>query len=59
MAKEIKCEDPCKFRLRTENESELVEMTKNHMKNIHKVGVSREDILKLAKESKEPMSKKI
>ncbi len=52
MAKELKCKDAgmeCPFMLRTESDDELVSFSQQHVKKIHKKDVSRQDILKMAK----------
>jgi predicted small metal-binding protein len=49
MALEITCPAPCAFRVRNENESELVYLTQHHLKNTHNKEMTREEILKIAK----------
>lgn len=52
MVKELACKSAgmdCPFMLRTENEDELVSFAQQHVKKTHKKDVSKQDILKLAK----------
>ena len=52
MAKEVDCKSAgidCPFMLRTESDDELVSVTQQHVKKIHKKDVSRQDILKMAR----------
>jgi predicted small metal-binding protein len=52
MAKEISCAAPnCKFRLRSEDEDELVALVQQHAKAKHQMDASREELLAAAKES--------
>lgn len=54
MAKEVTCAaSNCKFRVRSENEDELVAIVQQHAKNNHQTELSREQILQDAKESEE------
>ncbi len=53
MAKEVECKSAgidCPYMLRTESVDELVSFTQQHVKNIHKKDISKEDIMKMAKE---------
>ncbi len=52
MAKEVECKSAgidCPFMLRTENDDELVSFSQQHVKKMHNKDVSRQDILKMAK----------
>ncbi len=52
MTKEIECKSAginCPFMLRSENDDELVSFSQQHVKKVHKKDVSRQDILKMAK----------
>ena len=49
MTMEITCDPPCSFRIRSENEPELVSMTQQHVKSTHNMELSREDVLKTVK----------
>lgn len=52
MAKEIACKSTginCPFMLRTESDDELISFAQQHVKKMHKKDVSKEDILKMAK----------
>ena len=52
MAKEVDCKSAgidCPFMLRTESDDELVSVTQQHVKKIHKKDVSRQDIIKMAR----------
>lgn len=52
MAKEIACKSAginCPFMLRTESDDELISFAQQHVKKMHKKDVSKEDILKMAK----------
>jgi len=49
VAWEITWQSPCAFRIRSENQSELVSMAQQHVKSIHNMELSREEILKTAK----------
>lgn len=52
MAKQFECKSAgmdCPFMLRTENDDELVSFTQQHAKKMHKKDVSKQDILKMAK----------
>jgi predicted small metal-binding protein len=52
MAKEIECKEAgldCPFMLRTESDDELVSFTQQHAKKVHKMDISKADILKKAK----------
>jgi predicted small metal-binding protein len=47
MAKEVECEAPCRFRLRSENVEELVSMVQQHVKKTHGEKISKAAVLKL------------
>jgi len=52
MAKQVECKSAgidCPFMLRTDNEDELVSFAQQHVKKAHKREVSREVVLKFAK----------
>jgi predicted small metal-binding protein len=52
MAKEFVCDEKgldCPFMLRTESDDELVSFTQQHAKKVHKMDISKADILKKAK----------
>jgi predicted small metal-binding protein len=49
MANEVTCEAPCNFRLRSENDGELVSMVQQHAKNMHNMDMSRDDVMGMAK----------
>ena len=53
MAIEIDCKSAgatnCPFFLRTESEDELVSVVQQHGKKIHKMDMSRADVLKMAR----------
>ena len=52
MTKEISCAAPnCKFRLRSEDENELVALVQQHAKSKHQTDVSGEELLAAARES--------
>ncbi len=53
MVKEIDCKDAgmdCPFMIRDEDENELASLAQQHVKNTHHKSMSREEILKTAKE---------
>ncbi len=52
MAKQIECQAAgidCPFMLRTEGDDELVSFAQQHVKKVHKKEISKQDILKMAK----------
>jgi predicted small metal-binding protein len=52
VAKQFECKSAgidCPFMLRSENEDEIVSFTQQHAKKIHNKDVSKQDILKVAK----------
>lgn len=52
MAKEVECKTAgidCPFMLRTESDDELVSFIQQHAKKMHKMDISKADILKKAK----------
>ena len=52
MTKQVECKEAgihCPFMLRTESDDELVSITQQHAKKMHKKDVSKADILKMAK----------
>jgi len=52
MAKQVECKSAgidCPFMLRTESEDELVSFSQQHVKKVHNKDVSRQDVLKMAK----------
>lgn len=52
MAKQIECKSAgvdCPFMLRTESDEELVSFGQQHLKKVHNKDISRQDILKMAK----------
>ncbi len=51
MAKEVTCAAPCKFRVRSEREDELVSMVQQHAKRMHNQDVSRDAVMKMAQEA--------
>jgi predicted small metal-binding protein len=51
VAKEVECEAPCRFRLRSENVEELVSMVQQHVKKTHGEKISKAAVLKLAKKA--------
>lgn len=53
MVKEIDCKDAgidCPFMIRDEDDNELASLAQQHVKNTHHKNLSREEILKTAKE---------
>jgi predicted small metal-binding protein len=52
MAKQVECKSAgidCPFMLRTESEDELVSFAQQHVKKIHNKDISKQDVLKMAK----------
>jgi predicted small metal-binding protein len=49
MPKEVTCEAPCSFRLRSESDEELVSMVQQHAKNQHNMSMSENDVMNMAK----------
>ena len=52
MAKEVNCKSAgidCPFMLRTESEDELISFSQQHVKKMHNKDVSKQDVLKLAR----------
>ncbi len=53
MVKEIDCKDAgmdCPFMIRDEDENELASLAQQHVKNTHHKSMSREEILRTAKD---------
>lgn len=42
--KQIKCDDMCGFMVRSHDEKEMLEIAKNHVKNVHKMTVTDTDL---------------
>jgi predicted small metal-binding protein len=54
MAEEVRCRDAgydCDFRIRDENEDELVDLVQQHSERTHEKPVSRKDVEGLMKEA--------
>ena len=49
--KKITCPPPCGAEFKVHDDHELVEITQKHAKTKHNKDVSREDVLKMAKEA--------
>lgn len=49
MANEVTCAAPCNFRLRSEDDNELVSMVQQHAKNKHDMDMSSEDVMGMAR----------
>ncbi len=53
MTKEIECRAAgmdCPFMIRDEDENELASLAQQHLKNTHQKNMSREDVLRTARE---------
>lgn len=53
MVKEIECRSAgidCPFMIRDENDNELASLAQQHIKNTHQKNMSREDVLRSARE---------
>lgn len=42
--KQIKCDDMCGFMVRSHDEKEMLEIARNHVKNVHKMTVTEADL---------------
>lgn len=52
MVKQLACKDAgsdCAFMVRSENDDELVSIVQQHGKKIHKMDISKQDVMKMAK----------
>ena len=52
--KQIQCDDMCGFMVRSHDEKEVVQLAKQHVKNVHKMDVSDADLKNKMKTAPEP-----